>query len=336
MKLNETQSVLLSMFTENTGKHMLDSGGAYGRNWQRNQSKSYAELASEYKTARGSIRTYKGESTFELEATVNSLTYIENQTNYAKQWDKAFHSIAKKKEYEEDSWMEFMETGFKEFLESQGCVFGEEYGGNSYNGESALSQVIQWQSYSFETKEGKEHNIVAIQIYGGSDVRGGYSTPHIFECDDIPWFSGNSVYVGCGNCGSSFDSENGGYSYYDCLPYELSECGAIDLSYDEDLLEDIVSMNRVVLGSTSSLKFFQEKFEKVPANNNLFLDDKESRGLQSRQLVKQLAEKAKGRVEQYISEWEDEYAPGSNGIIIPIINGVALCPECGQPFYVHG
>ena len=29
------------MLTENTGKHMLDSGGAYGRHWERNQKKSF-------------------------------------------------------------------------------------------------------------------------------------------------------------------------------------------------------------------------------------------------------------------------------------------------------
>ena len=32
-----TERVIVSMLTENTGRHMLDSGGAYGRNWERNQ-----------------------------------------------------------------------------------------------------------------------------------------------------------------------------------------------------------------------------------------------------------------------------------------------------------
>jgi hypothetical protein len=39
----ETQTVLLEMFQENTGAHMLDSGGAYGRNWERNQGKDLFE-----------------------------------------------------------------------------------------------------------------------------------------------------------------------------------------------------------------------------------------------------------------------------------------------------
>src|SRR4051812_31448625 len=31
-------TVVASMLVENTGTHMLDSGGAYGRSWQRNQA----------------------------------------------------------------------------------------------------------------------------------------------------------------------------------------------------------------------------------------------------------------------------------------------------------
>lgn len=30
-------NLICEMLTENTGKHFLDSGGANGRNWQRNQ-----------------------------------------------------------------------------------------------------------------------------------------------------------------------------------------------------------------------------------------------------------------------------------------------------------
>lgn len=33
----KTKHLIYEMLTENTGRHMLDSGGAYGRNWERNQ-----------------------------------------------------------------------------------------------------------------------------------------------------------------------------------------------------------------------------------------------------------------------------------------------------------
>ena len=41
-----TEKSLQEMLTENTGRHMLDSGGAHGRNWELNQGRDF-ELGSE-------------------------------------------------------------------------------------------------------------------------------------------------------------------------------------------------------------------------------------------------------------------------------------------------
>jgi len=41
---NDTADILAGMFTENTGRHMLDSGGAYGRNWEHNQGRTTADF----------------------------------------------------------------------------------------------------------------------------------------------------------------------------------------------------------------------------------------------------------------------------------------------------
>jgi hypothetical protein len=50
---------------------------------------------------------------------------------------------------------------------------------NSYNHESILSQVIQYCVYY----TGEEY-LVALQIHGGADVRGGYTRPRIFSMDE--------------------------------------------------------------------------------------------------------------------------------------------------------
>jgi hypothetical protein len=42
--MKQLDQLLFSMFTENTGRHMLDSGGAYGRNWERNQNKAVEDF----------------------------------------------------------------------------------------------------------------------------------------------------------------------------------------------------------------------------------------------------------------------------------------------------
>ena len=39
--MNKTEQVIVGMLTENTGSHFLDSGGAYGRHWSRNQTRDF-------------------------------------------------------------------------------------------------------------------------------------------------------------------------------------------------------------------------------------------------------------------------------------------------------
>jgi hypothetical protein len=41
------KELIYKMLTENTGAHMLDSGGVYGRNWERNQVKSIEDFENE-------------------------------------------------------------------------------------------------------------------------------------------------------------------------------------------------------------------------------------------------------------------------------------------------
>jgi hypothetical protein len=42
MKLTPTERMLLAMLREDTGKHMLDSGGDDSRHWQRNRKRNIA------------------------------------------------------------------------------------------------------------------------------------------------------------------------------------------------------------------------------------------------------------------------------------------------------
>ena len=46
-KFTDTQKLVYAMLTENTGRHMLDSGGAYGRNWERNQANTIEDFDNE-------------------------------------------------------------------------------------------------------------------------------------------------------------------------------------------------------------------------------------------------------------------------------------------------
>ena len=42
--MKKTKEVIYQMLIESTGQHMLDSGGAYGRHWERNQKMSLEDF----------------------------------------------------------------------------------------------------------------------------------------------------------------------------------------------------------------------------------------------------------------------------------------------------
>ena len=156
----QTEEILLEMLTENTGRHMLDSGGDSGRHWQRNQALTVEALKSEPATV---LDVKYGEATLSL------FHHLSEKLTYSPEWTEEFNDWSGNRDV---SWLELMET----FPQSMGWrrLFTE----NSYNRESLLSQVIQYTVYD----TGSEI-LVALQVHGGADVRGGYTRPRIFSVD---------------------------------------------------------------------------------------------------------------------------------------------------------
>ena len=156
----QTEEILLEMLTENTGRHMLDSGGDSGRHWQRNQALTVEALKSEPATV---LDVKYGDATLSL------FHHLSEKLTYSPEWTEEFNAYAGQSDA---GWLELMET----FPQSMGWrrLFTE----NSYNRESLLSQVIQYTVYD----TGSEI-LVALQVHGGADVRGGYTRPRIFSVD---------------------------------------------------------------------------------------------------------------------------------------------------------
>ena len=50
--MREIENVIIEMLKENTGEHFLDSGGAYGRHWEKNQDKNFKDVPVIMLTAR--------------------------------------------------------------------------------------------------------------------------------------------------------------------------------------------------------------------------------------------------------------------------------------------
>lgn len=201
----QTKEVIKGMLTENTGKHFLDSGGAYGRHWQHNQGVDFDSMEPSVLDCRFGY----------LEITHNVYHWLNEALIYCPEVDKAFHQFAELPENEQEGWLPLI-SEFIELRHEQGAnvLYSDEPidGVNTYNHDSFLSQVIQYSVY-FDEKEQKE--ICLLQIHGGCDVRGGYTAPRAFELDGSisEWFllDDSKAGVSCDNDDCRLDGDDSEY-----------------------------------------------------------------------------------------------------------------------------
>lgn len=173
-RIDPTRRVLAKMLTTNTGTHMLDSGGAYGRNWERNQGVDFEATSP----ATVEFRNYNG--ALDIVATLNVYHWLADRLTYDAKLDRRFYRWATRPSRADDPWLQSAEE-FVEHLATRGHEIAGLYGEdkpftvNTYNGEDMLSQTIQ---YIYFTMDGDAY--VLLQIHGGCDVRGGYTRPYAF------------------------------------------------------------------------------------------------------------------------------------------------------------
>ncbi|PNX45319.1 MAG: hypothetical protein BV459_08855, partial [Thermoplasmata archaeon M11B2D] len=166
-ELTPTKKAVIEMLVENTGVHMLDSGGAYGRAWQRNRTVTNwdeipdisIDIDDEERCQFSVIR-----STYHF--LVNNLLYDEE----CERLEKWFKAWARDGKMNKETWIHCMEK----FPEELGAGDIKSY--NTYDGENVLNQVLQFVCFSWDDNEW-----VLLQVHGGCDVRGGYSIPKVFK-----------------------------------------------------------------------------------------------------------------------------------------------------------
>lgn len=175
----ETQKLVYKMLTENTGKHMLDSGFANGRHWQRNQQKSIEDFDSE------NIEAYEFDwDNGDIVRTVSVFHFLSECTELDDICDE-FNRIQE----ENDDWdyvgdenlygVSNEAGGYLSVLEMMYDDFKINHTWNTYNGDSDLSQVLQ----GCNVEVNGEYYVI-VQTHNGADVRGGYSHAKMFKCAD--------------------------------------------------------------------------------------------------------------------------------------------------------
>ena len=175
---SQTERVLAMMMRENTGASILDSGGAYGRAWQKALTEDFSKR--ERGTVEGRVSHYNGKTELCLDVTIDLFSFLSEKLTYDRAMTRQFEKFAKLPENENEHWLGMMRE-FPEWIsDKRGASLGEHTGvENSYNHESCLSGTIQ---FAFFTLDDEPYCL--LQIHGGCDVRGGYTAPKAFKCDD--------------------------------------------------------------------------------------------------------------------------------------------------------
>ena len=200
----ETQTVLLEMFQENTGKHLLDSGGAYGRNWERNQKKDLFEEPM--------IDAQYGD------VTVSAIRWLEDRVTFDPDMDAKYQAFVS--ERADTGHLDDM-MSFAESLEGTGLYGdGDPMTVNTYNHECVLSQTLQFVYFEHD-----HTSYVILQVHGGCDVRGGYTAPRVFETDEMIFYF-SQVDARCVECEATWDPSHGTeFRGYQCEDFSLDGDG---------------------------------------------------------------------------------------------------------------
>lgn len=208
---NDTKRVLAEMLTENTGRHMLDSGGAQGRMWQRNQGKDFE----------GAPASLLSIDEYGIEVTHDVYHWLADRLDFSPEYQGLWGRFQAEEDSDGDrGWMDLMDA-FPGWLvenghcEETGGIYGEgdSFCHNTYNEESLLSQVLQFQYIQTENEE-----LILLQIHGGADVRGGYTDPVAFTANgygELAMFEGARGSLWCTDCNATWYSDDGWNWYCD-------------------------------------------------------------------------------------------------------------------------
>lgn len=161
MNMTDTNNIIYGMMTENTGIHMMDSGGGSGRGWQRNQKKSIEDFMNAPAIC------------MDFGPTVSIFHFFAEHLTHDAEVQEIIDEIAE--DNPRDSWFEIRQMFIEQMTEDHGWKFENTY--NTYNFETILSQVFE----GSEMEDAEGERILIVMLHNGADVRGGYTKPYAFR-----------------------------------------------------------------------------------------------------------------------------------------------------------
>lgn len=252
-----TKKIIAGMLKENTGQHFLDSGGAYGRNYERNQLITFENTP----------RVYLEITKYGIEYTRSLYWFLSDNLEYSPKLTNSFNSFAAKKCDKYDSWYECLNKWFDWKIKTGFIVKTGIHGeGNTpvkaddimceniYNGENNLSQIFQY--WLFQDDYNTDY--IALMVHGGCDVRGGYTSPKFFELRKDSFFMVADGYIRCENNHAWYTDDD--YNWYPANneKYNLDKCQFLD--YDDliELPEYQEKLSRQLVINPAQLPVFED------------------------------------------------------------------------------
>ena len=227
------EQTVFAMLTENTGASLLDSGGAYGRNWQRNQALTLEDFRNR-PAATLEVSKYErdGKAHYEAIPTVDVFHLL---TQWLELDDvcKEFNAMPVE-DWRSDEFYGVSAEG-EQWLKDRGFTEGDGGGFNTYNWCTNHSQILQGHYLVNEDDE----PYLLLQIHGGCDARGGYTDAKLFKLDQ--WGERDPItsdYVGFGvdDCDWLIDCRSTETSLYNQETDESHDC-----VHDDDLWQGVLA-----------------------------------------------------------------------------------------------
>lgn len=157
-------NIITEMLKEPTAHHICDSGGAYGRAYQRNAERDFqAEPQAILKVDEHWI-----EISVSVWHHINALTERDeiceqfDAMDDGSNWNSDYYGVTQQQQ---------------EFLENLGAEVDK--GWNSYNWDNNFDQTLQGHDVEIN---GERYTL--LQIHGGCDVRSGYTGARLFKLDE--------------------------------------------------------------------------------------------------------------------------------------------------------
>ncbi|HET9867441.1 MAG TPA: hypothetical protein VFQ06_09140 [Nitrospira sp.] len=172
-----TDRALARMMVEPTGRNILDSGGAYGRNWERAQGMTVESFLAQPAIAVETWSPDMGDDGWERSenggVTLSLFHYLRTRLEYHHPYTMW---LLRDGNRTDDPWLVSMEEWATKIHTGDPDDMWRLDTYNSFNHENLLSQTIQFTTF---TRDGVP--FLALQVHGGADVRGGYTAPKVFQ-----------------------------------------------------------------------------------------------------------------------------------------------------------